>query len=411
MTIHDPWPSFEELLRAYRACRLRKPANASQSRFERHLGKSLLQLQKEIQSGRYRPSPMKCFVVTEPKPREIFAAEFRDRVVHHLVITAMEPIWERKFIHASFACRKGKGVHWALKHLQDRVREISRGGRTPIWVLQLDLAQFFVTIHRPTLCKLMEKHAPFPAMKSLIRLIYLHDGRVGARIKNPRSHRELIPEHKSWFGQPPDRGLPIGNLTSQFGANVYLTGLDHFVQRQLKPTAYMRYMDDLLLIDRDPTRLSLWSEPIDDWLKTNRLQSLNPTKTRLVRLDEGITYLGCQAAQVGPYKQPLQLFPTGKKKWKLIQSLRNLLTHGDPTSVRPHRLSLRLPNPIHRHALASINSRFGSIVHTESYHFRKRALERLEGDIKGPELPPELDPGGRWSPYRIKKGYRAIRLR
>jgi RNA-directed DNA polymerase len=185
---------------------------------------------------------MKCFVVTEPKPREIFAAEFRDRVVHHLVITVMEPIWERKFIHTSFACRKGKGVHWALKHLQTKVREISRGGRSPVWVLQLDLARFFVSIHRPTLCALMEKHAPFPEIRKLIHNIYRHDGRIGAKIKNPVIHRNCIPEFKSWFGQPKDRGLPIGNLTSQFGANVYLTALDHFVQRELKPMAYMRYM-------------------------------------------------------------------------------------------------------------------------------------------------------------------------
>ena len=209
---HDSWPNFETLLRAYHACRLKKPANASQFHFERHLGQRLLQLQKEIYTSKYRPSPMKCFVVTEPKPREIFAAEFRDRVVHHLVITVIEPIWERKFIHTSFACRKGKGVHGALKHLQTNVRKISRGGRSAVWVLQLDLARFFVSIHRPTLCKLMEQHAPFPVIKALIRVIYLHDGREGAKIKSPDLHRKLIPDAKSWFGQPPDRGLPIGNL-------------------------------------------------------------------------------------------------------------------------------------------------------------------------------------------------------
>ena len=354
---------------------------------------------------------MTCFVVTEPKPREIFAAEFRDRVVHHLVITVMEPIWERKFIHSSFACRKGKGVHGALKHLQTRVREISRGGRSPVWVLQLDLARFFVSIHRPTLCQLVEKHAPFPAVRALIRVLYLHDGRAGARIRNPELHRAVIPESKSWFGQPPDRGLPIGNLTSQFGANVYLTALDHFVQRQLQPTAYLRYMDDLLLIDRDPECLRTWTDPIDEWLKIRRFQCLNPAKTRLVNLERGITYFGTRAAQTGPRSQPLQFFPTGKKKWKLIQGLRGLADIAEePASYRPHPLSLMLPSREYRQGLASINSRLGSIVHTESYGFRKKALERFERDLIGPLLPPEISLHPE-PPFKAKKGYRALRLR
>jgi hypothetical protein len=252
----------------------------------------------------------------------------------------------------------------------------------------------------------------FPAIRRLIRVIYLHDGRNGAKVSNPTLHRELIPVAKSWFGQPPDRGLPIGNLTSQFGANVYLTALDHFVQRELRPTAYLRYMDDLLLIDRDPERLRTWSEPIDAWIKAHRLQCLNPTKTRLVRLDEGITYLGCEAAQTGPRSEPLQLFPTGKKKWKLIQGLRRLKSlNAEPPSVQPHLLSLKLPNPKLRHELASINSRFGSIVHTQSYGFRKKALQRLEKDLAGPRLPAELDSGAPWSPFEIQEGYRALRLR
>ena len=126
-------------------------------------------------------------------------------------------------------------------------------------------------------------------------------------------------------------------------------------------------MDALLLIDRDPERLLTWSEPIDAWIKAHRLQCLNPTKTRLVRLDEGITYLGCEAAQTGP--------------------------RSEPPSVQPDLLSLKLPNRKLRHELASINSRFESIVHTQSYGFRKKALQRLEKDLAGPRLPAELNSG------------------
>ena len=128
-------------------------------------------------------------------------------------------------------------------------------------------------------------------------------------------------------------------------------------------------------------------------------------------LDQRITYLGCHAAQVGPPEEPLQFFPTGKKKWKLIQGLRYLKGPTQvPLFIRPHPLALALPNPKQQKELASINSRFGCIVHTESYSFRKQALDRLEREMKGPPLSPELD-SGNWSPYKIKKGYRALRIR
>ena len=351
---------------------------------------------------------MKCFVVEEPKPREIFAADFRDRIVHHLVVAVMEPIWERKFIDSRFACRKGKGIHGTLGHLRKRVREISRGGRSPVWVLQLDLARFFVSIHRPTLCALMGEHAPTAEMKALIHKIYLNDGRVGARISNATRHIQIIPHSKSWFSQKPEFGLPIGNLTSQFGANVYLNGLDHFIQRQLKPLAYLRYMDDLILLDRNIEKLKTYEEPVNEWLQRHRLQELNPAKSKLVRMDNGIMYLGFHAAQMKSRREPLQFFPTGKKKWKFIQGLRHLQkSKNTPPSIKTHPLAPWLTNPEHRHRLASINSRFGSLVHSKSYRFRERTVARFEKEIQGEETSESYS----YSPYEIKEGYRAIRLR
>jgi hypothetical protein len=124
-----------------------------------------------------------------------------------------------------------------------------------------------------------------------------------------------------------------------------------------------------------------------------------------------ITYLGCRCAQTGTRSEPLQFFPTGKKKWKFIRGLRQLAKLTDePLSFKPHPLAPWLSNPILRQGLASINSRFGSLVHSESFGFRKKALQRFEKEVSGPMLPPEIDPGS-WSPFKIKKGYRAIRLR
>ncbi len=111
----DSWPTYHDLILAYRDCRLHKPASHSQIEFEVRLAQNIGALFNEIRSGRYRPRPATCFVVTRPKAREIFAADFRDRIVHHLLVTQLEPVWERKFIFSSFACRQGKGLHGAIR--------------------------------------------------------------------------------------------------------------------------------------------------------------------------------------------------------------------------------------------------------------------------------------------------------
>jgi hypothetical protein len=128
------------------------------------------------------------------------------------------------------------------------------------------------------------------------------------------------------FDQGKDQGLPIGNLISQFGANVYLTELDHLIQRGLRPRAYLRYMDDLTLVNTDPERLRPLEKSIGDWLKIHRRQLLNPEKTVLSRLDGGINYLGYRCIQTDSPKQPLQFFLEPKKKWEWIQALREVTT-------------------------------------------------------------------------------------
>ncbi len=175
------WPTYHDLILAYKACRLHKPASNSQIQFEMKLAKNIGAIFDEIHSGRYRPKPAKCFVVTRPKPREIFAADFRDRVVHHVLITQIGPVWEKKFIYSSFACRAGKGPHGVIRYLQKRVREISQGGLKPVWVLQLDIEKFFVTINRSVLGELLLKHCRHEKQRKLIQIIYGHDARVGAQ--------------------------------------------------------------------------------------------------------------------------------------------------------------------------------------------------------------------------------------
>jgi hypothetical protein len=395
---------------AYKSCRLHKPASLSQIRFESHLAENLLGLLKAIQAGTYRPAPAKCFVVTHPKPREIFAADFQDRVMHHLVVSQLEPIWDRKFIHSSFACRNGRGTHGAIRYLQQKVRSVSHGGIHPVWCLQLDIEKFFVSIDRMILRDLLLKHARHPRLRELIQAIYGHDARSRVKKSSRPEMFRLIPAGKSWFEQGPGQGIPIGNLTSQFGANVILTALDHFVARTLKPSAYMRYMDDLLLLDRDPEKLRAMTAPIDAWLQANRKQRLNPAKTTLTNMTEGIRYLGYQLRQTDIPAEPLQAFPEPLKKWRLIQSLRKLEAGPVPFPKRPHWLAPLLTTPETKREIASVNSHMGSLVHANTFRFRKKSLGKfLERTREHKGIPREL--ADAWSPFDVKEGYRSIKIR
>jgi hypothetical protein len=244
----------------------------------------------------------------------------------------------------------------------------------------------------------------------LINIIYSHDARRGAaRVGGPASFR-LIPEGKSWFDQGAEQGIPIGNLTSQFGANVYLCALDHFIQRELKPGAYLRYMDDLLLLDRDPEKIRDKECIINRWLADHRSQRLNTSKTHFTSLQSGITYLGYQLRQTDSSQQPLQIFPEPVKKWQLVSALRKQEAETGSTEFRPHSLAPMLPATEAKKKMASINSRLGILVHSRSFLARKLALDRFVGNTTvNRDFPADF--ADQWCPFKVKKGYRAVKQR
>jgi len=148
--------SADEIHEAYLDCRRRKRGTANALRFEMNQAGHLLDLEEELNSGSYRPSRSVCFVNLRPKPREIFAADFRDRVVHHLFVREIERHWERVFIHDSYACRPGKGTHAAVDRLEEFVRSVTRGGRSRAWFLQFDVHNFFMSIDREILFRMID---------------------------------------------------------------------------------------------------------------------------------------------------------------------------------------------------------------------------------------------------------------
>jgi RNA-directed DNA polymerase len=239
--------AFENLWRQYRICRRNKRNTLNQLRFELDLEANLLDLQCELRDHTYRPGRSICFVTDGPKPREVFAADFRDRIVHHLLVSRLEPVFEPAFIHDSYACRRGKGVLAGSNRLTEFLRRATANGQRRAWALKLDVASFFPSIDKQTLSGIIAARIHHPELRWLTHTILFHDPTSDYRFKRgarhtsaPTSAEYPIPAQKSLFGKDNERGLPIGNLTSQFWANVYLNELDQFVKRRLTCRYYVR---------------------------------------------------------------------------------------------------------------------------------------------------------------------------
>lgn len=288
---HSGLYSFAALYEAYYACRRRKRQAANTLCFEHDLLQNLVLLVEELSRGQYQPTRSVCFVAKQPKLREIFAADFRDRVVHHLLVPRLEALFEPKFIHDSFACRLGKGTHAAMRRLRVFMNQATRGGRRPAWFLQLDVRSFFMSIDKAVLCGIMEKHVKEPALLDLTRRLILHDCTTRYVYKGLPGLLQRVPEHKSLFHALPGKGLPIGNLTSQFFANVYLNELDQYVKHTLKARCYLRYVDDFILVHESKDELVRMKSAIELYLSDKLKLSLKPDAI-LKRVSEGADFIG-----------------------------------------------------------------------------------------------------------------------
>jgi len=279
-------------LKCYYECRRKKRYTINALKFELNFETELLKLQKELTDHTYKPGQSICFVVTKPKPREIFAADFRDRIVHHVLVGYLEPIFEKKFIDQSYACRKGKGAHKTIEDLRRYIRKVTKGGMEEAWYLQVDIQSFFVSLNKHILFEQIKRQIKNPEILWLAETIIFYNPTRNYYRKSQMSLFNLIPDHKSLFKVAPDQGLPIGNLTSQFFANVYLNELDQFIKHILKAEHYLRYVDDFVLLSKDKEQLIGWREKIDDFLKNRLSLKLHPKKQILQTVDKGIDFVG-----------------------------------------------------------------------------------------------------------------------
>jgi RNA-directed DNA polymerase len=270
---------FENLYWAYRAARRGKRSASAVAAFEYAEEENLHQLQDELRARTYSPGAYRHFFIHEPKRRKISAAPFRDRVVHHALCRVIEPIFERYFISDSYACRVDKGTHRAL----DRCQEFARRHR---YALQGDVVQFFPSIDHAILRDLLARHIRDDDVLGLIDRIVNSGVGVLAEEYTP----QWFPGDDLFAVNRP-RGLPIGNLTSQFWANVYLNELDQFVKRELKCRAYVRYVDDFLLFADDKAQLHAWRAAVIMFLEQLRLR-LHERACGVFPVTTGIPFLG-----------------------------------------------------------------------------------------------------------------------
>lgn len=297
--------TIKNLYRAYKDSIKRKSNKNSAIEFSYALEKNLYDLLDELVNKTYTPQDFKCFVVKDPVIREVFCSQFRDRVVQHLLLNEIEPVFEPLFIYDSFACRKNKGTHMAIKRVQQGIQSVEDRYKLPAYYLQMDISGFFMSIDKKLLLKwigdcLTKRYKKFNHNeKWLSEVLWLCEKIIWF---NPVKHHiktgdmslfSKVPPHKSLFKNNSDeKGLPIGNLSSQFFANVYLNELDWYVKRVLKCKYYYRYVDDFVILHFDKNYLKETSKKIGEFLREKLLLNVNISKTHIQECEKGIDFLG-----------------------------------------------------------------------------------------------------------------------
>ena len=277
--LFDKAASFQNLSRAYRKARRGKRDKPEVIAFDLRQEEEIIALEGELRDGTYRPGGYRSFYIYEPKKRLISAAPFRDRVVHHAICNVVEPLFEKRFIFDSYSCRLGKGTHKAL----DRFTYYAR--RYP-FVLKADIVQYFPSIDHEVLLHMLGRTLADKRLMKLVRLIV----DSGKDVLRDEYEMKYFPGD-DLFAKLRPRGLPIGNLTSQFLANVYLDRLDHFVKEDLCVRGYLRYCDDFVIFGDSREELVETRATIVGYLRSLRLR-LHERKSVVYRTRAGVPFLG-----------------------------------------------------------------------------------------------------------------------
>lgn len=362
-----------DLLIAYRNTSKNKNAKYRKLFFDLRFEEEIIDLATGIINRTYEVRPSTCFVVTSPVIREIIAADFKDRIIHHYIYEFLNPFLEKYLIADCYSCREGKGTLFGINRMEHHIRSASNNYQKPTYVLQLDLKGYFMHINRDILYRktmaLLDKikqrkeakEIPEEKLKIqeyLISKVIYNDPLKNAIFKGDPKLITKIPLSKTLKNSPPNCGLPIGNLTSQLFSNLYLNDFDNYMKRQLKIKHYGRYVDDFFIIDTDKKKLLALMKPIKEYLKNEVALEIHPHKISLTEVKKGITFLGIH---LKPHRRYL--------KTKTLKRLLNNM------KVLTPLYGACLDDKYVRNRVLSVtNSYLGILNATKSFNFKKKYL-------------------------------------
>ncbi|HRZ85715.1 MAG TPA: reverse transcriptase domain-containing protein [Candidatus Paceibacterota bacterium] len=260
--------SKSNLILAWRKARKGKTKRNYVIEFEKDVLGNLLQLYRELKNENYLPKSLETFILRDPKTRKISKADFRDRIVHHALINIIELIFDKTFIYDSCANRKGKGNLFALKRFDLFKRKVTNNLESEAFCLKADIKHYFEEVNHNVLINVITQRINDIKIVNLIKII-LENGQKSKGI-----------------------GMPLGNLTSQFFANVYLNELDYFAKHKLNVKYYIRYVDDFVILHNSKSQLEIWKEQINEFLNVELKLELHKDKSRIICLSRGIDFVG-----------------------------------------------------------------------------------------------------------------------
>ena len=251
---------FETILEAYLDCRKRKRSTVGATEFELNYVHNLVELMNEVNSRQYRIGKSICFVVRYPRYREVFAGEFRDRIIHHYIALRLEPLFEQIFCDRTYNCRKGKGQLAGVTQLAEDIRDESENYTKDAYVMKVDLKGFFMSIIKSKLARMVDdfiveyyKGDDKEDLRWICNLVVMHRPELNCERRSPLWMWNFIPKEKSLFTNGEDRGIAIGNLFAQLFANFLLNTIDWKIDAVC--VRHNRYVDDISFVSKDKKKL------------------------------------------------------------------------------------------------------------------------------------------------------------
>lgn len=353
--------TYKEVIDAYEDCVKNKKRSPNTIRFMYNRHVKLMELCDEINNRTYEIGKSIAFIVDKPVYREVFAADFRDRIVHHLVINELMPYFEKEFIKNTFSCMNGRGVLHGINTMYDCVKECTNDYTKDAWIVKLDFKSFFMNIVKQKLADMLDdfivKHYEDKYKKETLRWlcnkIVMHHPELNCEKRGIISLWKKLDKGKSLFNVGSERGLAIGNLTSQIFANLYLNGMDHYIQDELGFKYYGRYVDDFIIISDDKEKLKKAVKLICKFAEEKLSMKIHPDKRYFQHYSKGVKFIG------GVLKKGRK-YIANRSKGALYYKLKT--EFAEPSEDKLDDL------------ISSVNSYLGYMRHFDSFNERKKIL-------------------------------------